>query len=220
MLPRNLQSLVVRTANRNRVLAARRFAHPPPFRIATGSQTLNFHSSSRQQNELPKSPFQTFVDVLKDELRKNRELQENVKQLQGDVDKLQDSEAMKRARAAYERARVCALLSFISLLHPLIFRLLVNLKYQRESSSPRCRWRAQKDGSQGRRCCYRSPQNHGREWSHAGREFEFSLVPSQSHRSFRFLAPLRLSHLPLKSLPSQYERLLHTKLWQRHWSMP
>ncbi|KAF7312146.1 Mitochondrial import inner membrane translocase subunit TIM44 [Mycena indigotica] len=48
----------------------------------------------------------TFVDVLRDELRKNRELQENVKQLQGDVDKLQDSETMKRARAAYERARL------------------------------------------------------------------------------------------------------------------
>lgn len=139
MLPRNLQSLVVRTANRNRVLVARRFAHHPPFRIAAGSQTLNFHSSSRQQNELPKSPFQTFVDVLKDELRKNRELQENVKQLQGDVDKLQDSEAMKRARAAYERARVCTFFFFFSLLHPLIFRHLVNLKYKRESSSPRRR---------------------------------------------------------------------------------
>ena len=58
---------------------------------------------------MPKSPFQTFVDVLKEELRKNRELQDNVKQLQGDVDKLQDSEAMKKARAAYERARVRSL---------------------------------------------------------------------------------------------------------------
>ncbi|KAF4570091.1 protein translocase subunit [Pleurotus pulmonarius] len=65
-----------------------------------------FHSSSSRLNEMPKSPFQTFVDVLRDELRKNRELQENVKQLQGDVDKLQDSEAMKKARAAYERARL------------------------------------------------------------------------------------------------------------------
>lgn len=44
--------------------------------------------------------------MLKDELKKNRELQDNVKQLQGDVDKFQDSEAMKKARAAYERARV------------------------------------------------------------------------------------------------------------------
>jgi hypothetical protein len=50
--------------------------------------------------------------VLRDELRKNRELQDNVKQLQGDVDKLQDSEAMKKARAAYERARVCPFLIY------------------------------------------------------------------------------------------------------------
>ncbi|KAG6329075.1 hypothetical protein ID866_10013 [Astraeus odoratus] len=48
----------------------------------------------------------TFVEVLREELRKNRELQENVKQLQGDVDKLQDSEALKRARDMYERARL------------------------------------------------------------------------------------------------------------------
>lgn len=46
------------------------------------------------------------MEVLREELRKNRELQDNVRQLQGDVDKLQDSEAMKKARAAYERARV------------------------------------------------------------------------------------------------------------------
>lgn len=47
--------------------------------------------------------------MLKDELRKSREIQDNMKQLQGDVDKFQDSEAMKRARAAYERARVCTI---------------------------------------------------------------------------------------------------------------
>jgi mitochondrial import inner membrane translocase subunit TIM44 len=93
----------VRVASRNYSLLARRFVYPPPFRIAR----VDFHSSSSRRNELPKSPFQTFVDVLKDELRKSRELQDNVRQLQGDVDKLQDSEAMKRARAAYERARVC-----------------------------------------------------------------------------------------------------------------
>lgn len=65
-----------------------------------------FHSSARRFNESGRSPFQAFVDVLKEEIKKNRELQDNVKQLQGDVDKLQDSEAMKKARAAYERARV------------------------------------------------------------------------------------------------------------------
>ena len=106
MLPRNLQSLVARTANRTNPLTARHSVHAPPFRIEAASQRLAFHSSSRQQNEAPKSPFQTFVDVLKDELRKNRELQDNVKQLQGDVEKFQDSETMKQAKAAYERARV------------------------------------------------------------------------------------------------------------------
>ncbi|KAK7025023.1 mitochondrial import inner membrane translocase subunit TIM44 [Favolaschia claudopus] len=104
MLPRNLQGLVVRTAaRRHAALSRQNVPLPLPFRIAP---TAGFHSSSRWRNELPKSPFQTFVEVLRDELKKNRELQENVKQLQGDVDRLQDSEAMKRARAAYERARL------------------------------------------------------------------------------------------------------------------
>ena len=121
MLPRHLRSLVV--ARNARSLPAHRqvvafsslsryssVIHPPlrPVHITV---SRSFHSSSRRYNELPKSPFQTFVDVLRDELRKNRELQENVKQLQGDVDKLQDSEAMKRAREVYERARVCSRIS-------------------------------------------------------------------------------------------------------------
>ena len=58
--------------------------------------------------------------MLREELRKNRELQDNVKQLQGDVDKFQDSEAMKKARQAYERARV-RYLKLSSLLDGLIF---------------------------------------------------------------------------------------------------
>jgi hypothetical protein len=49
------------------------------------------------------------VEVLRDELKKNQDLLDNVKQVQGDVEKIQDSEAMKRAKAAYERARVCGL---------------------------------------------------------------------------------------------------------------
>jgi import inner membrane translocase subunit TIM44 len=103
MLARHLRRSLLRPAARSALAFSRyNFTHPPPFRIAVSS----FHSSHRTQNELPKSPFQTFVDVLKEELRKNRELQDNVKQLQGDVDKFQDSEAMKKARAAYERARV------------------------------------------------------------------------------------------------------------------
>lgn len=62
-----------------------------------------------------RSPFQAFVDVMKEEIRKNREFQESVKQLQGEATKVQDSEAMKKAKDVYERARV----SFISFfIHP------------------------------------------------------------------------------------------------------
>ncbi|TFK51643.1 mitochondria import inner membrane translocase TIM44 subunit [Heliocybe sulcata] len=77
-----------------------------PQILSPPASLSSFHSSSRRQNDLPKSPFQTFVDVLRDELRKNRELQENVKQLQGEVDKFQDAGAMRKAREAYERARL------------------------------------------------------------------------------------------------------------------
>lgn len=106
MLPRHLQSLV----RANAYARARNFLVVTPQRripLPTHSfSAAGFHSSSRRQNELPKSPFQTFVEVLRDEIRKNRELQDNVKQLQGDVQQFQDSEAMKRARDMYERARV------------------------------------------------------------------------------------------------------------------
>jgi hypothetical protein len=114
MLPRHLRRVVLSAATPAHIrLALRSRSAPlalsrplPAFSACLPSGSSSFHSSARRQNEPPKSPFQTFVEVLRDELRKNRELQDNVKQLQGDVDKLQDSEAMKRARAAYERARV------------------------------------------------------------------------------------------------------------------
>lgn len=116
MLPRHLQSLALRSSARSRVLSRQTPNFSPAFWISPTLQNgVGFHSSSRRQNELPKSPFQTFVEVLRDELRKNRELQDNVKQLQGDVDKLQDSEAMKKAKAAYERARVCILQVYFTL---------------------------------------------------------------------------------------------------------
>ncbi|KAI8985563.1 mitochondria import inner membrane translocase TIM44 subunit [Trametes punicea] len=114
MIPRHLRrAIVTQTApvQIRALLLSRQALRPVPLALhpalAARPPAAFFHSSARRQNnEPPKSPFQTFVDVLKDELRKNRELQENVKQLQGDVEKFQDSEAMKRAREAYERARL------------------------------------------------------------------------------------------------------------------
>lgn len=113
MLPRHLRRAVVTPAAPAQIralLLSRQSLRSVPLplhpAVATRVSSASFHSSSRRQNELPKSPFQTFVEVLKEELKKNRELQDNVKQLQGDVEKFQDSEAMKRAKEAYERARV------------------------------------------------------------------------------------------------------------------
>jgi hypothetical protein len=107
MLPRNLLArsghLKPPNPHHRFVLVAR---NSIPTRPASVFQTSSFHSSSRRQEELPKSPFQTFVEVLREEIRKNREIQEGVKQLHGEVDAVRDSEAMRRAKEAYERARV------------------------------------------------------------------------------------------------------------------
>ncbi|KAG8913324.1 protein translocase subunit [Tulasnella sp. 408] len=81
-------------------------ASPSAFRPSRATRASAFHSSSSRRDDIPRSPYQIFVETLKEELRKNQELQDNVKQLQGDVDKFQDSESMKRAKEMYERARL------------------------------------------------------------------------------------------------------------------
>lgn len=67
--------------------------------------TRAFHAS-RPAPDAPRSPFAVFVDTLKDELRKNKDLQDNVRQLQGEAGKVQDSAALQQAKAAYERMRI------------------------------------------------------------------------------------------------------------------
>lgn len=63
-------------------------------------------SSSEDRGQAGKSPFSVFVDVLREELQKSREMNENIRQLQGETTKAMDSEAMKKMKAAYEKARV------------------------------------------------------------------------------------------------------------------
>jgi hypothetical protein len=92
---------------------------PPSNPALSNLRSSSFHTSSFRQNDQPKSPYQTFIDTLQEEIRKNRKFQEDLLQLKGDVDKLQDSEALKRARDVYERARVEFLFaSPSSLSHP------------------------------------------------------------------------------------------------------
>ncbi|KAJ1017803.1 hypothetical protein NDA16_005120 [Ustilago loliicola] len=73
--------------------------------FAAASHNRSFHTT-RPSSDAPRSPFAVFVETLKTELRKNQELQENMRQLSGDVGKMQDSETMKKMRDAYERARI------------------------------------------------------------------------------------------------------------------
>lgn len=62
--------------------------------------------STAEDDGPPQSPWKVFMQVFKEEIDKNQGWQNNVKQLQGDVDKLADSTAMRKARTLYERNRV------------------------------------------------------------------------------------------------------------------
>lgn len=116
--PSALRSTARLIASSSRLPAARRGAALRLF-----STTRPSHSDAPPKDEKKKadepdttvagrSPFQAFVDVLKDEVRKNREWQDSVKQLQGEASKVQDSEAMRKAKEVYERARVRLLSSW------------------------------------------------------------------------------------------------------------
>lgn len=78
---------------------------------STKNDSKKGKSSSSSKNDeragqVGKSPFAVFVDVLREELQKSKDLQDNVRQLQGSATEAMDSEAMKKAKAYYERARV------------------------------------------------------------------------------------------------------------------
>ena len=53
-----------------------------------------------------KSPFQVFVDTFKSELAKSRELQESIKAIQDESGRIGDSEALRKAKEAYAKAKV------------------------------------------------------------------------------------------------------------------
>ena len=63
-----------------------------------------------EDNAPPQSPWRAFINTLKEEIEKNQAWQDNIRHLQGSVDKAQDGAAMRRAKALYERTRVCRVL--------------------------------------------------------------------------------------------------------------
>lgn len=105
---------------RQQPLPARRFLPPQSLRpISSTARLLDESKKSEQQSQkkkstndepiTPRSPWAVFTQVLKEEIEKNKGWQDNVKQLQGDVDKFADSAAMKRAKDVYEKTRVSRL---------------------------------------------------------------------------------------------------------------
>lgn len=94
-------------SRRNVTTSSLRYSYASP-RPSYHQRIRGFHASSRRMEGPTKSPFQAFVDTLREELKKSQEMQENMKQLQGEAGKVQDSETMKRVRETYERARIVA----------------------------------------------------------------------------------------------------------------
>lgn len=103
----NGRNQMMLNAGRNITTASLRFSYASP-RPSYHQRIRGFHASSRRMEGPTKSPFQAFVDTLREELKKSQEMQENMKQLQGEAGKVQDSETMKKVREAYERARIVA----------------------------------------------------------------------------------------------------------------
>ncbi|ORZ24485.1 hypothetical protein BCR42DRAFT_365881 [Absidia repens] len=52
------------------------------------------------------SPIKVFMDTIKEQLNKNKEVQQGVKSLQDESGKFADSEALKRAKEMFEKAKV------------------------------------------------------------------------------------------------------------------
>lgn len=75
-------------------------------RLLSDKSTESEKRRPEPDNAPPQSPWKVFTQVLKEEIEKNQAWQQNVKELRGDVDKMADSAALKRARDIYEKSRV------------------------------------------------------------------------------------------------------------------
>ncbi|KAI7856078.1 hypothetical protein BDC45DRAFT_504252 [Circinella umbellata] len=52
------------------------------------------------------SPFRVFMDTIKDQIKKDKELQDGVKSLQDESGKFAESDALKKAKEMYEKAKL------------------------------------------------------------------------------------------------------------------
>ncbi|KAF9436507.1 protein translocase subunit [Entomortierella beljakovae] len=83
-----------------------------PSSLLVSSQRLTAHPTGRHisaplitARHESQSAFGKFVETLKEQIKKNRELQESVKKLQDESGKVGDSDALKRAKDVFEKAK-------------------------------------------------------------------------------------------------------------------
>ncbi|KAG0045154.1 protein translocase subunit [Gryganskiella cystojenkinii] len=87
----------------------------PNALLASPSQRLSAHATGRPLSA-PKfsaryesqSAFSKFVETLKEQIKKNKELQDSVKKLQDESGKVGESDALKKARDAFDKAKESA----------------------------------------------------------------------------------------------------------------
>jgi import inner membrane translocase subunit TIM44 len=72
-------------------------AHPTGRHISTPLISARYESQSA---------FGKFVETLKEQIKKNKELQDSVKKLQDESGKVGESDALKKAREAFDKAKV------------------------------------------------------------------------------------------------------------------
>ncbi|OAQ26507.1 TIM44 subunit of mitochondria import inner membrane translocase [Linnemannia elongata AG-77] len=87
----------------------------PSSLLSPSSQRLTAHPAGRHiraplitARHESQSAFSKFVETLKEQIKKNKELQESVKKLQDESGKAGDSDALKKAKDAFEKAKSAA----------------------------------------------------------------------------------------------------------------
>lgn len=68
--------------------------------------TVRNRVASQTQVRHYTSPLKVFVDTIKEQIKKSKEIQEGVKSLQDESGKLAESDALKKAKEIYEKAKV------------------------------------------------------------------------------------------------------------------
>ncbi|RUP51580.1 hypothetical protein BC936DRAFT_147268 [Jimgerdemannia flammicorona] len=87
---------------------------PTSLRVSSTTATAVRHYTS---------PVKAFIDVFKEQLKKNKDIQQNIKQLQDETGKMAESDTLKRAKEVFEKAKVCR--AVVIFLHRQVWLLVI-----------------------------------------------------------------------------------------------